>query len=140
MNTFRTPISFVSWTLLYVSLPNSFPDLGTSEHSIYASINPRQLFARALGAGWRTFDTYGALLLLSTTLPFLFAIEEGSSDNFGWASPPVLAGFIVSVVAVSLLIWHEVRLGRRFERGDTAREPILSRTVFGARAICFILM
>ncbi|KAF2103223.1 hypothetical protein NA57DRAFT_72202 [Rhizodiscina lignyota] len=134
------PAGLISIALLYIAIPNSFPNLGTTETPSQMSIHPLGLWSRRSRDFWRKFDIIGSLLLLSTSVMFLFAIEEGSNDKFGWSSAPIITGFSVTGVSVLALIWYERMLSRQHEERRTEREPLLATTLFRARPVVFILL
>lgn len=124
----------------FVSLPNSFPDLGTTDMPARLDIHPKRMFRKVPCDFWHRFDVVGSSLLLTTSVTFLLAIEVGSGEEYGWGSAVVIIGFVSSAVSLILLIWYERRLSTLYDAKQNIREPVLPRSLFEDRPVNFILL
>lgn len=70
-------------------------------------------------------DTFGAVLLGCLIATLIIALTEGSRQ--GWASSPVIALYLVALVAGVLWVWHERRTA----------QPMMDLRVLTSRAVLF---
>jgi hypothetical protein len=135
------PIGTIALVLVYVAMPNSFPDLGDSIRGPrQISINISELIAPLLRRSSYIFDWIAALLLLIMSAFLLLAVEEVGSTGAGWQSPIVLISIFMALLSLTNLLWHEARQSRLFKLRKTKIEPLFMGKLLLDRTIGCIML
>jgi hypothetical protein len=88
-----------------------------------------------------SFDALGASILLASTAPLLFAVQEGGSPAFPWSSPAIIACLAIAGLGYLILIWYEARATRLFEQqSQVAIKPLLPKSLFTSRVPLAIIL
>ncbi len=74
-------------------------------------------------------DYLGALLMVTTLVPFLLAVVWGGS-TYPWGSPAILTLFGFSFISLFFFIWRE----------ESIAQPILSLRLFGSRVFALSVL
>jgi hypothetical protein len=137
----RIPIGLFSLALIYISIPNEFPDLGTKKAPAVTTLGLQGFFARA----WRnpaiaTFDFIGAGLLLASTGLLLYSVQTGGSPDAPWSHPSIIVPLVIAILGFVLFGWYETRLMSLYEKDPLGKQPLLPKSLFQSRQAIFIVI